>query len=159
MNKLMLTCAMSLMLLSTSAMAYTINIGSKKEEHSHVAPPPPPPPPPPQAQHLPRVLCKYAEPKCDRQDRIHPERYPNDQKMYSRGECYRGDKERKYDFYCENGEVWMRIDFRRDRVDQIECMEPRRHRFISVRHIHECEEMHRPPEPAIRKHHRDRDRR
>ena len=47
MNKLMLTCAMSLMLLSTSAMALTINVEPKKEESSRVAPPPPPPPPAP----------------------------------------------------------------------------------------------------------------
>jgi hypothetical protein len=153
MNKLLLTCAMSLMLLSTSAMALTINVEPKKEENSRVAPPPPPPPPPP-----PVVSCKYAEPKCDRHDRIHAERYNNDQKMYSRGECYRGEKERKFDFYCTNGEVWMQIDYRRDRPDQIKCMDPKRHKFFAARSINECEDVHRDynrPTPPHKKHHRD----
>ena len=152
MNKLMLTCAMSLMLLSTSAMALTINVEPKKEESSRVAPPPPPPPP------APSITCKFAEPKCDRHDRIHAERYSNDQKMYSRGECYRGEKERKFDFYCNNGDVWMQIDYRRDRADRIDCRAPRRGKFFAARSISECEELHRDynrPEPP-RKHHHDR---
>ena len=154
MNKLMLTCAISLMLLSTSAMALTINVEPKKEENSRVAPPPPPPPPPP----APVVSCKFAEPKCDRHDRIHAERYNNDQKMYSRGECYRGEKERKFDFYCNNGDVWMQIDYRRDRADRIDCKDPRRGKFFAARSISECEDLHRDynrPEPP-RKHHHDR---
>ena len=130
MNKLMLACAMSLMLLSTSAMALTINVEPKKEESSSKVPPPPLPP-----SAKPLVTCKFAEPKCDRHDRIHAERYDNDQKMYSRGECYRGEKERKYDFYCTNGEVWMQIDYRRDRADRIECMDPKRHKFFAARSI------------------------
>ena len=136
MNKLMLTCAMSLMLLSTSAMALTINVEPKKEEHSRVAPPPPPPP-------APSITCKFAEPKCDRHDRIHAERYSNDQKMYSRGECYRGDKERKFDFYCDNGDVWMQIDYRRDRADRINCMDPKRGKYFAARSINECEDLYR----------------
>ena len=158
MNKLMLTCAMSLMLLSTSAMALTINVEPKKEENSRVAPPPPPPPPPP----APIVSCKFAEPKCDRHDRIHAERYNNDQKMYSRGECYRGEKERKFDFYCNNGEVWMQIDYRRDRADRIECKDPRRKTFFAARSVRECEDLHRDfnrPEPPRKKHHGHHDRR
>ncbi|MDY6332583.1 MAG: hypothetical protein SPL52_13850 [Fibrobacter sp.] len=137
MNKLMLTCAMSLMLLSTSAMALTINVEPKKEESSRVAPPPPPPPP------APSITCKFAEPKCDRHDRIHAERYNNDQKMYSRGECYRGEKERKFDFYCDNGDVWMQIDYRRDRADRIDCRDPRRGKFFAARSISECEDLYR----------------
>jgi len=156
MKKLMLTCAMSLMLLSTSAMALTINVEPKKEESSRPVPPPPPPPP---APAKPLVTCKFAEPKCDRHDRIHAERYDNDQKMYSRGECYRGEKERKFDFYCNNGEVWMQIDYRRDRADRIECMDPRRHKYFAVRSISECEDFHgnynRPEPPRKKRHHRD----
>ena len=153
MNKLMLTCAMSLMLLSTSAMALTINVEPKKEEKSRVAPPPPPPPPSARV-----VTCKFAEPRCDRHDRIHAERYDNDQKMYSRGECYRGEKERKFDFYCDNGDVWMQIDYRRDRADRIECKDPKRGKYFAARSVRECEDLHRDynrPEPP-RKHHRDR---
>ena len=152
----MLTCAMSLMLLSTSAMALTINVEPKKEESSRVAPPPPPPPP------APSITCKFAEPKCDRHDRIHAERYNNDQKMYSRGECYRGEKERKFDFYCNNGEVWMQIDYRRDRADRIECKDPRRKTFFAARSVRECEDLHRDfnrPEPPRKKHHGHHDRR
>ena len=154
MNKLMLTCAMSFMLLSTSAMALTINVEPKKEESSRAFPPPPPP-----ASVKPLVTCKFAEPKCDRHDRIHAERYDNDQKMYSRGECYRGEKERKFDFYCNNGEVWMQIDYRRDRVDRIECMDPKRHKYFVARSVSECEDVHRdynrPEPPRKRHHHRD----
>ena len=151
----MLTCAMSLMLLSTSAMALTINVEPKKEESSRVAPPPPPPPP------APSITCKFAEPKCDRHDRIHAERYSNDQKMYSRGECYRGEQERTFDFYCNNGEVWMQIDYRRDRADRIECKDPRRKTFFAARSVRECEDLHRDfnrPEPPRKKHpgHHDR---
>ena len=152
MNKLMLACAMSLMLFSTSAMALTINVEPKKEESSSNVPPPPLPP-----SAKPLVTCKFAEPRCDRHDRIHAERYDNDQKMYSRGECYRGEKERKFDFYCSNGEVWMQIDYRRDRADRIDCMDPKRHKFFAARSIHECEDIHRDynrPEPP-RKHHRN----
>lgn len=153
MNKLMLTCAMSLMLLSTSAMALTINVEPKKEVSSRVAPPPPPPPP------APSITCKFAEPKCDRHDRIHAERYSNDQKMYSRGECYRGEKERKFDFYCDNGDVWMQIDYRRDRADRIDCRDPRRGKFFAARSISECEDLYRNnrPEPPRKKHHTHRD--
>ena len=147
----MLTCAMSLMLLSTSAMALTINVEPKKEESSRAVPPPPPPPPPAK----PLVTCKFAEPKCDRHDRIHAERYDNDQKMYSRGECYRGEKERKFDFYCSNGEVWMQIDYRRDRPDHIDCKDPRRGRFFSARSIGECEDLYRD---SGRRHHHHHDR-
>ncbi len=157
MNKLMLTFAMSFMLLSTSAMALTINVEPKKEEPTRVAPPPPPPPPPP----APVVSCKYSEPKCDRHDRIHAERYGNDQSMYSRGECIRGEKERNFDFYCSNGDVWMQIDFRRDRADRIKCMDPRNKKFFAARTIGECEDLHRDfnrPRPP-RKHHRDYERR
>ena len=153
MKKLMLTCAMSLMLLSTSAMALTINVEPKKEETSRAVPPPP------SAVVKPQVTCKYAEPKCDRHDRIHAERYDNDQKMYSRGECFRGQKERRFDFYCSNGEVWMQVDSRRDRADRIDCMDPRRHKFFAARSIRECEDLHRdynrPEPPRKRHHHRD----
>lgn len=153
MKKLMLTCAMSLMLLSTSAMALTINVEPKKEETSRAVPPPP------SAVVKPQVTCKYAEPKCDRHDRIHAERYDNDQKMYSRGECFRGEKERRFDFYCSNGEVWMQVDYRRDRADRIDCMDPRRHKFFAARSIRECEDLHRdynrPEPPRKRLHHRD----
>lgn len=148
----MLTCAMSLMLLSTSAMALTINVEPKKEEHSRVAPPPPPPP-------APSITCKFAEPKCDRHDRIHAERYDNDQKMFSRGECMRGEKERNFEFYCNNGDVWMKIDYRRDRADRIECMDPRSNKFFAARSIGECEDVQKRynrPEPP-RKHHKHRD--
>ena len=148
MNKLMLTCAMSLMLLSTSAMALTINVEPKKEESSRVAPPPPPPPP------APVVTCKFAEPKCDRHDRIHAERYNNDQKMYSRGECYRGEKERKFDFYCDNGDVWMQIDYRRDRADRIDCKDPRRGKFFAARSISECEDLYRNHDRRMEKPHK-----
>ena len=151
MKKLMLTCAMSLMMLSTSAMALTINVEPKKEETSRAVPPPP------SAVVKPQVTCKYAEPKCDRHDRIHAERYDNDQKMYSRGEYFRGEKERRFDFYCSNGEVWMQVDYRRDRADRIDCMDPRRHKFFAARSIRECEDLHRDynrPEPP-RKHHRN----
>ena len=148
MNKLMLTCAMSLMLLSTSAMALTINVEPKKEESSRVAPPPPPPPP------APSITCKFAEPKCDRHDRIHAERYSNDQKMYSRGECYRGEKERKFDFYCDNGDVWMQIDYRRDRADRIECKDPKRGKFFAARSVRECEDLHRDYNRRMEKPHK-----
>ena len=145
MNKLVLTCAMSLMMLSTSAMAFSINLAPKKGDNSRMDPP--------------SVSCRYAEPRCDRHDRIHAERYDNDQKMYSRGECYRGEKERKFDFYCNNGEVWMQIDYRRDRVERIECMDPKRHKYFVARSVSECEDVHRdynrPEPPRKRHHHRD----
>ena len=169
MNKLMLTCAVSFMLLSTSAMALTINVEPKKEENTRVAPPPPPPPPapsvrtvnnvPPPPPPAAAISCRFAEPKCDRHDRIHAERYDNDQKMFSRGECMRGEKERNFDFYCNNGDVWMKIDYRRDRADRIECMDPRTKRFFAARSIGECEDVQKRynrPEPP-RKHHKHRD--
>ncbi len=173
MNKLMLTCAVSFMLLSTSAMALTINVEPKKEETTRVAPPPPPPPPPPPmpSKHsmvpppppppppAAAISCRFAEPKCDRHDRIHAERYDNDQKMFSRGECMRGEKERNFDFYCNNGDVWMKIDYRRDRADRIECMDPRTKRFFAARSIGECEDVQKRynrPEPP-RRHHKHRD--
>ena len=131
MNKLVLTCAMSLMMLSTSAMAFSINLAPKKGDNSRMDPP--------------SVSCRYAEPRCDRHDRIHAERYGNDQKMYSRGECYRGDKERRFDFYCSNGDVWMQID----------CKDPRRGRFFSARSIGECEDLYRD---SGRRHHHHHDR-
>ena len=139
MNKLVLTCAMSLMMLSTSAMAFSINLAPKKGDNSRMDP----------------VSCRYAEPRCDRHDRIHVERYGNDQKMYSRGECYRGDKERRFDFYCSNGDVWMQIDYRRDRPDHIDCKDPRRGRFFSARSIGECEDLYRD---SGRRHHHHHDR-
>ena len=157
MNKLILPMAMSLMLLSTSAMALTININKKSSsENTTAAPPPPPPPPPP-------VKCVYSEPKCDRHDRIHAERYRNDQQMYSRGQCIRGEKERNFDFYCSNGDVWMKIDFRRDEADRIDCFDPRRGKFFAARTIQECEKVNveghkpvfrdNPPPPPKRHHH------
>ncbi len=169
----MLTCAVSFMLLSTSAMALTINVEPKKEETTRVAPPPPPPPPPPPmpSKHsmvpppppppppAAAISCRFAEPKCDRHDRIHAERYDNDQKMFSRGECMRGEKERNFDFYCNNGDVWMKIDYRRDRADRIECMDPRTKRFFAARSIGECEDVQKRynrPEPP-RRHHKHRD--
>ncbi len=171
MNKLMLTFAMSFMLLSTSAMALTINVEPKKEENTRVAPPPPPPPPatvprtspvpppPPPHSQSAVISCKFAEPRCDRNDRIHAERYDNDQKMFSRGECMRGEKERNFDFYCNNGDVWMKIDYRRDRADRIECMDPRTKKFFAARSIRECEDLQNRanrPEPS-RRHHKHRD--
>lgn len=141
MNKLVLTCAMSLMMLSTSAMAFSINLAPKKGDNSRMDPS--------------SVSCRYAEPRCDRHDRIHAERYGNDQKMYSRGECYRGDKERRFDFYCSNGDVWMQIDYRRDRPDHIDCKDPRRGRFFSARSIGECEDLYRD---SGRRHHHHHDR-
>lgn len=169
----MLTCAVSFMLLSTSAMALTINVEPKKEETTRVAPPPPPPPPPPPmpSKHsmvpppppppppAAAISCKFAEPKCDRHDRIHAERYDNDQKMFSRGECMRGEKERNFEFYCNNGDVWMKIDYRRDRADRIECKDPRSNKFFAARSIGECEDVQKRynrPEPP-RKHHKHRD--
>ena len=171
MNKLMLTCAVSFMLLSTSAMALTINVEPKKEENTRVAPPPPPPPPaptqkssvvpppPPPPPPSAAISCKFAEPKCDRHDRIHAERYDNDQKMYSRGECNRGEKERNFDFYCNNGDVWMKIDYRRDRADRIECLDPRTKKFFAARSVRECEDaMNRVrPEPPRKRHRNHRD--
>ena len=171
MNKLMLTCAVSFMLLSTSAMALTINVEPKKEENTRVAPPPPPPPPaptqrssvvpppPPPPPPSAAISCKFAEPRCDRHDRIHVERYDNDQKMFSRGECNRGEKERNFDFYCNNGDVWMKIDYRRDRADRIECLDPRNKRFFAARSVRECEDLQNRanrPEPP-RRHHKHRD--
>ena len=141
MNKLVLTCAMSLMMLSTSAMAFSINLAPKKGDNSRMDPP--------------SVSCRYAELRCDRHDRIHAERYGNDQKMYSRGECYLGDKERRFDFYCSNGDVWMQIDYRRDRPDHIDCKDPRRGRFFSARSIGECEDLYRD---SGRRHHHHHDR-
>jgi hypothetical protein len=105
MNKVIISAAMSLMLFSTSAMALTININKKKSESERVAPPatqPPPPPapqPPPPPPPPPQVRCIYAEPKCNRQDRIYMERYQNEQQMYSFGQCIRGEKEYNYNFY------------------------------------------------------------
>ena len=165
MNKLLLTCAVSFMLLSTSAMALTINVEPKKEENTRVAPPPPPPPqtsvrptnvpPPPPPPASAAISCKFAEPKCDRHDRIHAERYDNDQKMYSRGECYRGEKDRNFDFYCNNGDVWMKIDYRRDRADRIECLDPRTKKFFAARSVSECEDLQNRsnrPEPPRKRH-------
>ena len=138
MNKVIISAAMSLMLLSTSAMALTININKKKSESERVTPPPPPPPPPP-----PQIRCTYAEPKCDRYDRIQMERYQNEQQMYSFGQCIRGEKERYYNFYCTNGDIWMKIDFRRNKADRIECYDPRQDRFFVARSIGECEKINR----------------
>ncbi len=151
MNKLILPIAMSLMLFSTSAMALTININKKKSEPENVqAPPPPPPPPPP-------VRCLYSEPKCDRHDRIHAERYENDQQKYSRGQCIRGEKERNFDFYCSNGDLWMKIDYRRDEADRIECFDPERGKYFAARSIGECEQANRHGHgPKRRHHHHDR---
>ena len=145
MNKVIISAAMSLMLFSTSAMALTININKKKSESERVAPSatqpslpsapqlPPSPPPPPQ------VRCIYAEPKCDRQDRIHMERYQNEQQMYSFGQCIRGEKEYNYNFYCTDGDIWMKIDYRRNQADRIDCLDPRSGRFFTARSIAECE--------------------
>ena len=84
---------------------------------------------------------------------------PNDQKMFSRGECMRGEKERNFEFYCNNGDVWMKIDYRRDRADRIECKDPRSNKFFAARSIGECEDVQKRynrPEPP-RKHHKHRD--
>ena len=149
MNKLILPIAMSLMLFSTSAMALTININKKKSEPENVQAPPPPPPPP--------VRCLYSEPKCDRHDRIHAERYENDQQKYSRGQCIRGEKERNFDFYCSNGDLWMKIDYRRDEADRIECFDPERGKYFAARSIGECEQANRHGHgPKHRHHHHDR---
>jgi len=157
MNKLIIPVAMSLMLLSTSAMALTININKNKSESERPAPPPPspqPPPPPPP----PPVKCVYSEPQCDRHDRIHPDRYETDQKKYSRGQCIRGEKERNFDFYCSNGDAWMRIDYRRNQPDRIECMDQSRGKYFAVRSIRECEDLHRDahkaPPPRHHHHHK-----
>ncbi|MBR6449116.1 MAG: hypothetical protein IKS96_04070 [Fibrobacter sp.] len=158
MNKVIISAAMSLMLLSTSAMALTININKKKNESERVTPPspqppppptpsqptqPPPPPPPPPVPAKQLVTCKFAEPKCDRQDRVQMERYQNEQQMYSFGQCIRGEKERNYNFYCTNGDIWMRIDFRRNQADRIECYDPRQDKFFVARSIGECEKINR----------------
>lgn len=153
MNKVIISAAMSLMLLSTSAMALTININKKKSESERVTPPPPPPPsslpspppppPPPPPPSPPQIRCTYAEPKCDRYDRIQMERYQNEQQMYSFGQCIRGEKERYYNFYCTNGDIWMKIDFRRNKADRIECYDPRQDRFFVARSIGECEKINR----------------
>lgn len=155
MNKVIISAAMSLMLLSTSAMALTININKKKTESERVAPPTPQPPPPPPPQQPvqppppppppppPQIRCTYAEPKCDRQDRVQMERYQNGQQMYSFGQCIRGEKERNYNFYCTNGDIWMRIDYRRNQADRIECYDPRQDKFFVARSIGECEKINR----------------
>lgn len=132
----MLTFAMSFMLLSTSAMAVTFHVDSKKDERARVENTPRA-----SLRHAP-VSCRFAEPRCDRRDEIRPERYGNDQKMYSRGECHRGDKVRRFDFYCSNGDVWMQIDYRRDRPDRIDCKDPRHQKFFAVRSIRECEDIY-----------------
>jgi hypothetical protein len=71
------------------------------------------------------------------------ERYQNEQQMYSFGQCIRGEKERYYNFYCTNGDIWMKIDFRRNKADRIECYDPRQDRFFVARSIGECEKINR----------------
>lgn len=162
MNKILLSAALSLLLCSTSAMALTININKKKSAPEHVAPPPPPPPPPPAPgpanpppppppghHHAapppppPAIHCDFVEPRCDRHDKIHPDRYRNEQIKFSRGECFHGEKERRYDFYCSNGEVWMTVDYRRDRPGRVDCRDPRTGRMFAARDIRDCERFYR----------------
>lgn len=151
MNKILLSAALSLLLCSTSAMALTININKKKSEPEHVAPPPPPPPPPgphhaappPPPPPPPPPRCDFVEPKCDRHDKIHPDRYKNEQIKFSRGECFHGFKEKRYDFYCSNGDVWMTVDYRRDRPGRVDCKDPRNGRMFGARDIRDCERLYR----------------
>lgn len=149
MNKILLSAALSLLLCSTSAMALTININKKKSEPEHVAPPPPPPPPghphhaAPPPPPPPPARCDFVEPRCDRHDKIHPDRYKNDQIKFSRGECFHGFKEKRYDFYCSNGDVWMTVDYRRDRPGRVDCKDPRNGRMFAARDIKDCERIQR----------------
>ena len=58
------------------------------------------------------------------------------------GECYHGDADGRWDYFCNNGTRWMTIDFRRNRPGRVDCFDPRRGRYFEARNVRECVDIH-----------------
>ena len=136
MKKIVLAALAATLMLSSGAWAgFSIHVDNNKKSERRNDPPPPPPPP------RERLECRFEKPDCRPRDRHNRVDYRNRRPMVE-GECYRGDADGRWYYYCNDGTRWMSIDFRRNRPGRVECLDPRRGRFFDARDVRECVRIH-----------------
>ncbi len=134
MKKIVLAALAATLMLSSGAWAgFSIHVDNNKKSERRNDPPPPPP--------RERLECRFEKPDCRPRDRHYRVDYRNRRPMVE-GECYRGDADGRWDYYCNDGTRWMTIDFRRNRPGRVDCLDPRRGRFFDARDVRECVRIH-----------------
>lgn len=133
MKKIVLAALAATLMLSSGAWAgFSIHVDNNKKSERRNDPPPPP---------RERLECRFEKPDCRPRDRHYRVDYRNRRPMVE-GECYRGDADGRWDYYCNDGTRWMTIDFRRNRPGRVDCLDPRRGRFFDARDVRECVRIH-----------------
>ena len=133
MKKLILAAVAATLMLSSGAWAgFSIHVDNNKKSERRNDPPPPP---------RERLECRFEKPDCRPRDRHYRVDYRNRRPMVE-GECFRGDAEGRWDYYCNDGTRWMTVDFRRNRPGRVDCLDPRRGRFFDARNVRECVDIH-----------------
>ena len=134
MKRILLATLAATLLLSSGAWAgFTVRVDNNKRSERHDPPPPPPP--------RERLECRFEKPDCRPRDRHYRVDYRNRRPMIE-GECYRGDAEGRFDYFCNDGTRWMTVDFRRNRPGRVDCLDPRRGRYFDARSVRECVDIH-----------------
>jgi len=134
---IMAILAVTLLLSSGAFAGFSVRVDTDKKRSERPNPPPPPPPPPPRE----RFECRFEKPDCRPRDRHYRVDYRNRRPMIE-GECYRGDAEGRFDYFCNDGTRWMTIDFRRNRPGRVDCLDPRRGRWFEARSVRDCVDIH-----------------
>ncbi len=133
MKKIVLAALAATLMLSSGAWAgFSIHVDNNKKSERRNDPPPPP---------RERLECRFEKPDCRPRDRHYRVDYRNRRPMVE-GECYHGDADGRWDYYCNDGTRWMTIDFRRNRPGRVDCLDPRRGRFFDARDVRECVRIH-----------------
>ncbi|SOE53642.1 hypothetical protein SAMN05720781_0630 [Fibrobacter sp. UWT3] len=133
MKRIVLAALAATLMLSSGAWAgFSIHVDNNKKSERRNDPPPPP---------RERLECRFEKPDCRPRDRHYRVDYRNRRPMVE-GECYRGDADGRWDYYCNDGTRWMSIDFRRNRPGRVDCLDPRRGRFFDARDVRECVRIH-----------------
>ena len=136
MKKIVLAALAATLMLSSGAWAgFSIHVDNNKKSERRNDPPPPPPPP------RERLECRFEKPDCRPRDRHYRVDYRNRRPMVE-GECYHGDADGRWDYFCNNGTRWMTVDFRRNRPGRVDCFDPRRGRYFEARNVRECVDIH-----------------
>ena len=136
MKKIVLAALAATLMLSSGAWAgFSIHVDNNKKSERRNDPPPPPPPP------RERLQCRFEKPDCRPRDRHYRVDYRNRRPMIE-GECYHGDADGRWDYFCNNGTRWMTVDFRRNRPGRVDCFDPRRGRYFEARNVRECVDIH-----------------
>ena len=132
-SSIMAVLAATLLLSSGAWAGFSIHVDNNKKSERRSDPPPPPP--------RERLECRFEKPDCRPRDRHYRVDYRNRRPMVE-GECYHGDADGRWDYYCNDGTRWMSIDFRRNRPGRVDCLDPRRGRFFDARDVRECVRIH-----------------